>query len=111
MKTCKACRKPFKPDTGFVNEDAARRYEYIEEGVDVAASGIVCCGYGSAFDMNWYKFTLVPGWYCWKCLDDEIKRGLCQPLLIHVVNRESLDRGIVKRYNVRGVEWKDGRPT
>ncbi len=110
MKFCKACRKQFKPDVDFANEEVARKYEYIEKGVEVGASGIVNCGYGSAFDLNWYKFTLVPGWYCWKCLDEEIKRGLCQPLLVHYVDNTALDGRRIKRYRVCGVEWDNGVP-
>lgn len=36
--------------------------------------------YGSRYDMNVYQFTLVEGWYCYKCLDKEVAEGLCQPI-------------------------------
>lgn len=92
MQICKCCRKT------------------TERGTAVPASGVVCCGYGSAFDFNWYKFTLVTGWHCWRCLDEEIKRGLCQPLLVHYRDQTMLDGERIKRYRVRGVEWEGGFP-
>ena len=46
---CKCCRK-----------------EHADEGHVVEGNGVLAMGYGSRYDGNKYKFTLVPGWYCWR---------------------------------------------
>lgn len=111
MIKCKACRRGFTPEEGFTNDEAARRYEYLRDGQSVPESGIVNGCWASSFDLDWYKFTLVPGWYCHECLTAEIRQGLCQPLLIYYRSKSgALDDACVRRYRVRGVGWKDGIP-
>lgn len=67
MQKCSKCRKE--------EED---KYK----GAIVPVHGRIMMGCHSGYDFNVYQFTLVPGWYCWGCLDQEVKAGLCQPLMV-----------------------------
>jgi len=94
-KNCKQCHKPFEVDDG-----------YSSFGSLIPKGGVANMGFGSKYDLNWYVFTLVPGWYCFDCLDKEILHGLCQPLRIWVKDPNgSLGGGSFKTYPVKGVTY------
>src|SRR4051812_26784833 len=67
MNKCHSCGKQYDD-------------EHHPCGRMITDDGILMMGYPSQYDMNIYQFMLVEGWYCWSCLDREIKEGLCQPL-------------------------------
>lgn len=93
MQRCKCCRKDYPA-------------EYrSEDGVEIEERGVMSMGYGSKHDGNLYKFTLLPGWYCWACLDKEVDCGLCQPLVVYSRGKSgAMDSLRVKRYPVKGYE-------
>lgn len=68
QQTCKCCRRQYKDEDN-------------EDGRAVPENGTVIMWYPSRYDMNIYQFTLAPGWYCYECLEKEVKEGLCQPLV------------------------------
>lgn len=71
MATCKCCCKEYKND-----------HEMEGREVGIGPQSIVSMGFGSRHDMDVYQFTLIPGWYCYDCLDAEVDNDLCQPIRI-----------------------------
>ena len=46
-------------------------------------TGISYMGYGSKYENNRYRFSLLEGWYCLECLDSEVAQDLAQPIIIY----------------------------
>ena len=72
MPTCKCCSKEYEDDEDFMEQ----------YGKNIGPDGVASMGFGSRHDMSVYQFTLIPGWYCYDCLDKEVDEDLCQPIRI-----------------------------